>query len=69
MKLCECGGDLLRHGSSEYKSDPEYKRIRYKCRECNKTFTVRVLKDVVKGARFFNSTGRPNKDDWRYALG
>jgi len=66
MKTCACGGDLLRHGVTHYASDPSIVGVRYKCRECEKTFTQRMESDEHKGALFFNSTGgRPHRKDWR----
>lgn len=66
MKVCEhCGGDLLRHGVTHYTSDTSIIGVRYRCRECNKTFTQRMADDASRGALFFNSTGRPHRKDWR----
>lgn len=68
MKSCACGGDFLRHGTKKYKVSPNVVGIRYICRECHKSKTVRMASDDVKGVLFFNSTGRPTKNDWRHAL-
>ncbi len=67
MKTCECcGGDLLRHGITHYKGDFRVIGIRYKCRECTKTFTVRMQKSETSERKLcFNQTGRPHQCDWR----
>lgn len=67
MKTCDCGGELLRHGVKYY-ANPEYIGIRYRCRECQKTFTERMLDDTKTGKLFFTNTGRPTLKDWRYAV-
>lgn len=66
MKTCNCGGDLLRHGTTKY-ADPSIVGVRYICRECGKSFTQRMASDKQAGLLFFNSTGRPTKKDWRMA--
>lgn len=66
-KYCSCGGDLLRHGVTEY-SDPSIIGVRYICRECRKSKTVRMANDNVTGIAFFNPTGRPTKKDWRFEV-
>ena len=66
MKLCVCGGELLRHGLKIYKSSGIV-GVRYACRECRKTFTQRMTKDVDTGRLFFTPRGRPTVKDWRYA--
>ena len=66
MKYCECGGMLNRHSIKHYKGS-SLVGIRYKCKDCSKTQTYRLDQDVIKGIKFFNSTGRPSKNDWRYA--
>lgn len=68
MKLCECGGDLLRHGVARYKSAPAIVGVRYKCRECGRTFTQRMGSDEHKEKLRFNSAGRPHYQDWRHAV-
>lgn len=68
MKSCACGGDFLRHGTTYY-TDTSIIGIRYICRDCRKSKTVRMPTDDVKGLLFFNSTGRPTKRDWRHAVG
>lgn len=66
MKTCQhCGGDLLRHGVAYYSTDPSIVGVRYKCRECSKTFTQRMENDDRRGLAFFNATGRPHRKDWR----
>lgn len=40
--------------------------IRYCCKDCRKSFTVRVEADDITGLGFFNSTGRPYMKDWRH---
>ncbi len=67
MKTCTCGGELLRHGVKYYSRDTSIIGIRYRCRECNATFTERMQEDAVKGCLFFNATGRPTLKDWRFA--
>lgn len=67
MKTCpHCEGDLLRHGTTHYKRDASIVGFRYKCRDCGKTFTVRIPKqqDYHNPIRF-NQTGRPHQCDWR----
>lgn len=67
MKTCpHCSGELLRHGVTRYK-DVETVGIRYRCRECSKTFTERMDSDKRAGSLFFAPTGRPTIKDWRYA--
>ena len=65
MKTCACGGDLLRHGVTKYGDGSQ--GVRYRCRECSKTFTERNGNEV-RGLLFFNSTGRPTKKDWRHGV-
>jgi hypothetical protein len=65
MKTCDCGGDLLRHGVTRYKSEQSVVGVRYKCRECGRSFTQRMADDKQGGALFFNATGRPHRKDWR----
>lgn len=67
MKTCKCGGDLLRHGVTHYKSDPSVVGVRYRCRDCGQTFTQRMSDDIQRGMLFFNQTGRPTVKDWRMA--
>lgn len=67
MKTCpHCDGELLRHGMTDYKRDQSIVGVRYKCRECNKTFTVREQAGQSSEARLhFNQAGRPFIKDWR----
>jgi transposase-like protein len=66
MKFCECGGDLLRHAVTRYtRRHVGMIGVRYKCRECGKTFTQRMESDKRSGELFFNATGRPHRKDWR----
>lgn len=68
MKTCQhCGGDLLRHSvHRHYRQDPSIIGIRYKCRECSKTFTVRIPKQSNRHDPIqFHQTGRPHQCDWR----
>lgn len=65
MKTCACGGDLLRHSMTRYKTNPALVGVRYRCRECGKSFTQRMPEDTQTGALFFNTTGRPTIRDWR----
>lgn len=68
MKLCpHCGGDLLRHGITTYKHAATVVGVRYRCRDCRKSFTKRVERDQIRGVLFFNDTGRPTLKDWRFA--
>lgn len=67
MKSCDCGGDLLRHAITEY-VDPSIVGIRYICKECKRSKTVRMASDDVKGLLYFNSTGRPTMKDWRHEV-
>lgn len=65
MNYCpHCDGELLRHGVAR-KHGEQY-GIRYKCRDCGKTFTVRDTTESARCARLhFNQTGRPLIKDWR----
>lgn len=70
MKTCaHCDGDLLRHGKAmDYKGDKSLVRIRYRCRDCQRTFTVRMARENEHmGLAFFSATGRPTVKDWRMA--
>lgn len=51
MKTCACGGMLYRH---EVKDEA----IRYRCKECGKSLTVR-------NGEVSKLKGRPMKSDWR----
>ena len=66
MRHCTCGGDLLRHGVTQYKENKSIIGVRYICRECRKTFTQRGEKVKKQGMLFFSETGRPTINDWRY---
>lgn len=67
MNFCKCGGELVRHGITYYKRQPDMIGIRYKCLACNSTFTKKMKDDTVTGTMNFNATGRPTLKDWRYA--
>jgi len=66
-QYCECGGDLLRHGVTEY-ADPSIIGVRYICRDCRKSKTVRMPTDRKTGYAYFNNTGRPTVKDWRFEV-
>ena len=70
MKTCDCGGELLRHGVTHFKGKNApvgMVGVRYRCRECRKTFTVRLVSDDRAGFLHFHATGRPTAKDWRHA--
>ena len=59
-----CEGELLRHGVARRLG--EQYGVRYKCRDCGKTFTVREQAGQSSESRLhFNQTGRPYIKDWR----
>ncbi len=59
MKPCPyCGGTLLRHGTSENRTISV--GIRYRCRNCRKSLTVR-------DGEISTLKGRPFKIDWRHS--
>ena len=66
MKTCEnCDGCyLLRHGVSRRKNGEQY-GIRYRCGDCGKTFTVRVVDVPARNVLKFGGGGRPTRNDWR----
>jgi len=65
MKFCdECGGNLLRHGVSRRQNGDQY-GIRYRCSDCNKTFTAKVADVPAKNVLKFGGDGRPTRNDWR----
>ena len=66
LKECSCGGEFLRHGKTYY-GDTSIVGVRYICRDCRKSKTVRFQSDEVNGSLFLNSNGRPFMNDWRYA--
>lgn len=51
MRTCACGGMLYRH---EDRGDA----VRYRCKECRKSITVR-------NGEVSTLRGRPMKNDWR----
>jgi len=61
-----CEGELLRHGVARKPTGETY-GIRYRCRECNRTFTQRTDEETYSGVRQYNATGRPMRKDWRMA--
>ena len=64
MKTCNhCDGDLLRHGVSRHKNGDIY-GVRYICRECRASFTVRC-EDRHAGVLNYGMGGRPTVKDWR----
>lgn len=73
MNSCpHCSGELLRHGVTHYKRT-EMVGIRYRCKDCSRTFTQRMNEDKVSGVLCFglrgfpNLDGRPTLKDWRFA--
>lgn len=67
MKTCtHCGGDLLRHAVMRNRNW-SVRAIRYKCRDCQRTFSQPMERDEVRGTLHFNATGRPTLKDWRAA--
>lgn len=54
MKTCACGGKLYRHGQQMDGA------LRYRCKDCKKTMTVRDGKQSTL-------RGRPIQEDWRHA--
>jgi transposase-like protein len=75
--VCKYCGDehIVRNGVVRtYKRRPDHVGVRYLCRECGKTFMVRVMEAqdaaYTKADRAFSSGadgGRPTRIDWRHA--
>lgn len=71
-----CGDEhLVRNGVVRgYKRRPDDAGVRYLCRDCGRTFILRVLSAAdgayTKAGRAFSSGadgGRPTRSDWRHA--